>query len=334
MKGKMGRNPLDLVGQRFGVLIAIEGIRLKSGALGWRCRCTCDDQTVVEVPTGWLRSGNTTSCGCGRNGPRPGRRKEKTLRPKVKVGRPVIDLTGKQFGKLSVLRRAPSQSPSAWWTVICECAPEREYPVSGAHLRSTASNPKGTQSCGCIENSPNLRHGHARAKPSATYQSWKSMIERCYNPKASNYKYYGGCGVGVCDRWRYSFEAFVEDKGLRPMGKTLDRWPDADGNYTPENTRWATAKEQTANRRQDSWVVRRRKLFRENVIAAIPEYAVERQLCFAAIPKKRGRRPAKYEEAVARVQLGASVTEVAAELAVPVKAVYRWCYATGMPTVL
>lgn len=84
---------------------------------------------------------------------------------------------------------------------------------------------------------------------SPEYITWRGMIERCSNPKNNHYHIYGSEGVSVCDRWK-SFENFFEDMGCRPAGMTLDRHPNMEGNYEPENCRWATPGEQSRNTRR------------------------------------------------------------------------------------
>lgn len=82
----------------------------------------------------------------------------------------------------------------------------------------------------------------------ATYQTWRAMRGRCLDPKNGHFPNYGGRGVKICARWRASFEAFLADMGERPDGLTLDRINN-DGNYEPDNCRWATPKEQAENSR-------------------------------------------------------------------------------------
>lgn len=104
-------------------------------------------------------------------------------------------------------------------------------------------------------------HGHTVGrKRSPEMMSWMAMRQRCLNPRATKFPSYGGRGIRVCSRWRESLPAFVEDMGTRPSGHTLDR-KDPQGHYScghcqecvangwPANCRWATAKEQTRNRR-------------------------------------------------------------------------------------
>jgi len=92
-------------------------------------------------------------------------------------------------------------------------------------------------------------HGHSIGEFSSEYYVWRGMIGRCRNESEPSYKNYGGRGIDVCERWANSFESFLSDMGARPTGDyQIDR-EDNDGDYAPDNCRWATRSMQMHNKR-------------------------------------------------------------------------------------
>lgn len=160
-----------------------------------------------------------------------------------------IDLTGKRYGRFFVVKLAPRKSGrNLVWICRCDCG--RETDVVGSNLKSGSS-----KSCGCagFDASAKTRktgdgsrrtHGHYG---SPTYKTWTAMLARCRNPNRDNFHQYGGRGIKVCSRWE-KFDNFIQDMGVRPRGKTLER-KDVNGDYSLSNCEWSTWQDQAKNRR-------------------------------------------------------------------------------------
>jgi hypothetical protein len=155
------------------------------------------------------------------------------------------DLTSKRFGRLLVLAYAGTDAKRRLlWFCQCDCG--QEITISRSQLLSDH-----VQSCGCLHNEQlitrNRKHGLAKHP---LYGSWLTMIARCTNPNTKSYSSYGARGITVCERWHQSFPDFLSDVSALPdfgaPGYSLDRI-DNDGNYAPENVRWANRKVQRRN---------------------------------------------------------------------------------------
>ena len=152
-------------------------------------------------------------------------------------------VSGKKFSYLTLISfHHGIKGKSQYWLCLCDCGNEKVIDIYSIGAKRVIS-------CGCYKISHGFRHGHIlHGVESSTHSSWRGMLERCSNPKRENYKYYGGKGIKVCERW-LKFENFLEDMGLRPEGKTLDR-KNPFGNYCKSNCRWADKYAQANNKRQ------------------------------------------------------------------------------------
>lgn len=189
----------------------------------------------------------------------------------------MIDYTEKKYGYLTALEFIKRENKKTYWKCKCDCGKEIIIPIT--YLTSG-----DTKSCGCYRKKVaknNAKTIHNMSK-SRLYRIWIEIKRRCYNIDRENYKYYGGRGIIVCDEWKKDFMSFYNwaIKNGYKDNLTIDRINN-DGNYEPNNCRWATIKEQNNNMRTNHYIYYENKKYTMSQFAEkynIPYYIVKNRI--------------------------------------------------------
>lgn len=255
----MPRPTPQIIGQKFGRLTVIKKVSNKGPA---KYECLCDCGNTIEAFASNLLRNHTKSCGC------------------IKHSQPApnfSDITGQKFGHLYVQGVDRRCSGKVYYKCLCDCG-------NTTTVCATSLKQGHTKSCGCARgqmiSEKNRTHGGSNTR---LFRVWTSVKNRCYNENEPSYKNYGARGIGVCETWLNSYEAFRDwalangyDENA-PYGKcTLDRI-DTNGDYSPGNCRWVDFAVQANNKTTSHFIDfrgERHTIAEWSKILGIPRYII------------------------------------------------------------
>lgn len=211
------------IGDKIGKLTLLEKIgRGYHKDAMWKCQCDCGN--IFYRYTSSVKKGK--SCGCDK----------------------YEDLTGKKFGRLTVIKRVQnSKNQKSRWLCKCDCGNEVVVERSNLSINKTK-----TISCGCWKKEKITKHNKHKTN---IYFIYTSMKQRCYNPKNPAYKYYGLKGIKICDDWLENFMNFYNwaMSNQYKEGLSIDRI-NVNGDYEPNNCRWVNSLIQMNNTTRNHYI--------------------------------------------------------------------------------